>query len=317
MSKNINVDHHLKILTDKTKSSWGRDDPDALESAKKVKDAYIDVTIERDKAIKERGKAIKEKEMAEKSYDNLLSSVFSGLFILFLVILFFKKRNNQPVNSQVQENKRHIDNPIRPSQKDNKCSSEIKDLEVKEREKKEELKHNNEELDEPALVDEDPPNFICPIYQDLMEDPVIAADGHSYERAAIEDWLTRTKLSPLAHVELKHTTLIPNHALRNAIGDHKKNLPAIRKENQIKKDLHLAVKIYHDQFLDRMAKIENIRKQMEQLGDNPIPSSHRNPIINPARTSLSLYNSSGTSSSSSSSSSNFSSSSSTSSMRLD
>ena len=29
-------------------------------------------------------------------------------------------------------------------------------------------------------------SFICSITQDIMQDPVIAADGHSYERIAIE-----------------------------------------------------------------------------------------------------------------------------------
>ena len=30
-----------------------------------------------------------------------------------------------------------------------------------------------------------PEDYLCPITQELMEDPVIAADGHSNERAAI------------------------------------------------------------------------------------------------------------------------------------
>ena len=30
-----------------------------------------------------------------------------------------------------------------------------------------------------------PPAFICPITQELMQDPVTAADGHSYESSAI------------------------------------------------------------------------------------------------------------------------------------
>ena len=30
---------------------------------------------------------------------------------------------------------------------------------------------------------------ICPISQQVMEDPVVCADGHSYERAFIQKWL--------------------------------------------------------------------------------------------------------------------------------
>jgi hypothetical protein len=35
-----------------------------------------------------------------------------------------------------------------------------------------------------------PDAFVCPITHEAMEKPVVAADGHSYERAAITQWLT-------------------------------------------------------------------------------------------------------------------------------
>ena len=34
-------------------------------------------------------------------------------------------------------------------------------------------------------------SFVCPITAEVMTDPVVCADGHSYERDAIEDWLRR------------------------------------------------------------------------------------------------------------------------------
>ena len=39
-----------------------------------------------------------------------------------------------------------------------------------------------------ANVIEIPQNYICPITLDLMKDPVVAADGQSYEREAIMEW---------------------------------------------------------------------------------------------------------------------------------
>lgn len=33
-----------------------------------------------------------------------------------------------------------------------------------------------------------PAMFVCPITQDLMDDPVVAADGYTYERDAIQEW---------------------------------------------------------------------------------------------------------------------------------
>ncbi|CAI5470619.1 unnamed protein product [Closterium sp. Yama58-4] len=48
------------------------------------------------------------------------------------------------------------------------------------------------------MWDEDvPPAFVDCITQEIMRDPVITADGHSYERAAIEKWLVHHDTSPM------------------------------------------------------------------------------------------------------------------------
>ncbi|CAI5474457.1 unnamed protein product [Closterium sp. Yama58-4] len=48
------------------------------------------------------------------------------------------------------------------------------------------------------MWDEDvPPAFVDCITQEIMQDPVITADGHSYERAAIENWLMHHDTSPM------------------------------------------------------------------------------------------------------------------------
>ena len=57
-----------------------------------------------------------------------------------------------------------------------------------------------------------------PLYsQELMEDPVVAADGFTYERAAIADWLTRgNATSPMTGAALESTALLQNLAVRSA-----------------------------------------------------------------------------------------------------
>ncbi len=53
--------------------------------------------------------------------------------------------------------------------------------------------------------------------QELMEDPVMAADGFTYERAAIGDWLARGHASsPMTGAPLESTALVPNLAVRSA-----------------------------------------------------------------------------------------------------
>lgn len=62
--------------------------------------------------------------------------------------------------------------------------------------------------------------FECPISGEIMQDPVIAGDGHSYERAEIQKWFDRrNNTSPLTGAELPHLNLIPNINLKQAIQD--------------------------------------------------------------------------------------------------
>lgn len=48
-----------------------------------------------------------------------------------------------------------------------------------------------------------------------MEDPVIAADGHTYERDAMQKWLAEHGTSPVTGHTLEHSMLIPNMILRS------------------------------------------------------------------------------------------------------
>jgi hypothetical protein len=51
-----------------------------------------------------------------------------------------------------------------------------------------------------------------------MEDPVIACDGFTYERAAIAEWLSRgSAMSPMTGAPLNNAALVPNLAVRSAV----------------------------------------------------------------------------------------------------
>ena len=50
---------------------------------------------------------------------------------------------------------------------------------------------------EAASPGDEPPELLCPITLSMMGDPVVANDGHSYERAAIATWLATHDTSPL------------------------------------------------------------------------------------------------------------------------
>lgn len=65
-----------------------------------------------------------------------------------------------------------------------------------------------------------PSYFICPIFQEVMRDPHVAADGFTYEAEAIRGWLdSGHDTSPMTNSTLSHQNLVPNRALRSAIQD--------------------------------------------------------------------------------------------------
>ena len=70
----------------------------------------------------------------------------------------------------------------------------------------------------PSVEEEEPPaDFICPITTEVMSDPVMAADGHAYERTAMERWLATKSTSPMTGEALEHTFLSTIHVLRRMI----------------------------------------------------------------------------------------------------
>ncbi|XP_013603669.1 PREDICTED: U-box domain-containing protein 32 isoform X1 [Brassica oleracea var. oleracea] len=65
-----------------------------------------------------------------------------------------------------------------------------------------------------------PSHYLCPIFQEVMKDPLIAADGFTYEAEAIREWLANGHdTSPMTNLKMEDCNLIPNHALHLAIQD--------------------------------------------------------------------------------------------------
>ncbi|XP_047136348.1 WD repeat, SAM and U-box domain-containing protein 1 isoform X1 [Hydra vulgaris] len=63
-----------------------------------------------------------------------------------------------------------------------------------------------------------PHEYLCPITLELMTDPVIAADGYTYERAFISMWLDAgNETSPMTNAPLANRLLVPNRSLKNII----------------------------------------------------------------------------------------------------
>jgi hypothetical protein len=57
----------------------------------------------------------------------------------------------------------------------------------------------------------------CPITQELLKDPVVTLDGHTYEKIAILEWFKNNSTSPQTNLLLPSKQIIPNHTLKNII----------------------------------------------------------------------------------------------------
>lgn len=62
-----------------------------------------------------------------------------------------------------------------------------------------------------------PESFLGKISQQIMIDPVIGPDGHSYERSFIENWLSKNNISPMTRQHMTVENLTPNRDLKTAI----------------------------------------------------------------------------------------------------
>jgi len=69
-----------------------------------------------------------------------------------------------------------------------------------------------------SYVDTAATELMCPIRHELPIDPVVAADGHIYEKAAIEGWLSRKRTSPMTNLAMC-ARLTPVICVKNAISE--------------------------------------------------------------------------------------------------
>ncbi len=67
-------------------------------------------------------------------------------------------------------------------------------------------------------------SILCPITFELMEDPVMASDGHTYDKKAIEEWFNKGKqTSPMTGKKLQNKNLLVNYSIKSIIDNYKKN----------------------------------------------------------------------------------------------
>lgn len=82
---------------------------------------------------------------------------------------------------------------------------------------------NNDDNDEDTAIMSVPcSEFLCPITQELLVDPVVAQDGFTYERCAILEWFAKCIVvgqvtSPLTNAPLASAQLFDNNLVRSMV----------------------------------------------------------------------------------------------------
>ena len=95
-----------------------------------------------------------------------------------------------------------------------------------------------------------PQDFYCPITGDLMKDPVIDPDGHSYEKDAIMKWISTKNVSPMTRNTLSSSDLRPNLTLKNCIESIRDQLS----EDQLK----IASRIFEEENIEFMDNLKDL-----------------------------------------------------------
>jgi len=86
-------------------------------------------------------------------------------------------------------------------------------------------------------------DFICPFTMEVMKDPVIAADGHSYEREIIIKWLRHKSTSPTTRQKIKHKKLKSNEKLKEAIQNYHEQVKWLKCQQAECDAIRLAVRL--------------------------------------------------------------------------
>ena len=112
-------------------------------------------------------------------------------------------------------------------------------------------------------------SFECPITKLIIKRPVIAADGHTYDQGAIEEWFENKNTSPLTGEPMANTKLISNHHLKSQIEGfmdaEKKEIVHLIKEIKRKEDV---VREYQESYRSYVDKeVEELKFTIKRMGE--------------------------------------------------
>jgi hypothetical protein len=109
--------------------------------------------------------------------------------------------------------------------------------------------------------------LICPITLDVFRDPVIANDGHVYEREAITRWIFKRGTSPITREPLRVEELLPD--------DHLRCLATQRRNSTTSYNIHL-----NKVPLPPLQSVPPVITQIQPNQFNPVLVNHQQNNVN-------------------------------------
>lgn len=121
-----------------------------------------------------------------------------------------------------------------------------------------------------------PTDLCCPISKDIMIEPVMMSDGHTYDKENIEKWLQKNNKSPLTNEILKPDITI-NFNLKKLIEDYKE-----KNTDEIKREFYLDNNCAKYKDNDELINAEKVRLINSDF-------TYKGPIINGELTGNGIY----------------------------
>ena len=124
-----------------------------------------------------------------------------------------------------------------------------------------------------------PKEFLCPITLAIMKDPVIMADGQTYEREAIKKALNASPFSPLTKKPLNMKDAVPNYALKSMIENYlNSGINPLKIEQPQKIDIKNQAKLksFKAEVIDEPGNTKNV---FVNLSIEPEKADSRKPLV--------------------------------------
>jgi len=129
--------------------------------------------------------------------------------------------------------------------------------------------------------------YKCPIGHNIMRDPVIAADGHIYDRSNIYNWFVQSNStrSPMTNVVMDTNTVFPVNYLRRQIKDWIESI----KNKPIPDDIKELVDSYYESLEESLEEdVVQILSNMTNIHNNDLNASLPNNDLFPQETDVAI-----------------------------